>query len=79
VLRTFISLELVEDAVGGFLRCHRVPQAVAGDDDEVLGAVHLDRGHVGVGAHVRFVVAVACVVGKGEFVKNCSTQSHISF
>jgi len=78
VLRTFISLELVEDAVGGFLRCHRVPQAVAGDDDEVLGAVHLDRGHVGVGAHVRFVVAVACE-GKDEYLKNCSIQSHFSF
>ena len=53
-------MKLIEDAVGGLLRRDGVPEAVAGNDNEVLGSVHLDRRHVRVGAHVRLVVAVTC-------------------
>jgi len=51
-------VKLFEDTVGGLLGCDGVPEAVTGDDDEVLGAVHLDRGYVGVGAHIGLVIAV---------------------
>ena len=53
-------MKLFEDTVGGLLGCDGVPEAVAGDDDEVLGAVHLDRSHVGVGAYIGLVIAVTC-------------------
>ena len=53
-------MKLFEDAVSGLFGCNGVPEAVAGDDDEVLGAVHLDRSHVGVGAYIGLVIAVTC-------------------